>query len=183
MNLIVKQICENIVSVTPKSYEASVNQPTWFDSFKPIANKIFSPLSTMIVVTKWHLRDILSDEAKDFRNNLEDSKKNEYLRETHHFMTHELTHNGIKYIITSLYNVPKNVIDDLITSNEFICGNMYLIFESSELRQFSDDLIVDIKEVLDNSTFLKLPKIKCSLLASSDDGCQVLWFNPTFNVE
>jgi hypothetical protein len=105
------------------------------------------------------------------------------LREKHHFMRHEFIHKNIEYILTSLYNAPEAVIDDLIESVEFNWGILYLICCQAVLDHFSDELIADIKEVLDKSSFLNLPKIKCELLSITDDGDELLWFNPILNTK
>lgn len=180
MNLVVKKITENIVLISPREYDKDVD---WQYKFQLTANKIFSPPSTMIIVAIDHLRDILCDDAKDFRNYLDNSQKNnEYLREKHNFMIHEMINNGTKWIITSLYNPPKTVIDDLITSQEFIWRNMFLIcWDQVMFTKLSEDLLNDIKKFL-NTSPLEIPKIKCQLLESYDDGCQLCWYNPTFNV-
>ena len=187
MNLNITKISDNFASITPNDNNQELtneqSKVNWLYNCRPLAEKIFSPNSTLIIVTKWHLKDVLSDDAKDFRQNLKDNNKRQYLKDIHHFMTFEFIHKDVKYIITSLYNVPKAVIDDLITSEEFIWGNMYLIRCENVLDKLSDDLMTDIKEVLNKSTFLEMPVIKCQLLATTDDGCKVLWFNPSHNIK
>ncbi len=178
MSLNIEKIADNVLSVTPLSYDDG----NWLEKFQPIANEIFNPNTTMVLVTQSELEDILSDTAKDFYQLLKDKKKTEYLSEKHHFKRHELKIKKLKYILTSLYNVPKAVIDDIIVSENFTWGSLYLICYQGVLDHLNNELLADIKQMLENKRgFLELPKIKCELLATADDGCEVLWFNPVLN--
>lgn len=102
MSLIVEKKSENILAIrTNNQVPSDKEEDCWIYRFLTIANKIFDN-STMIVVTKRHLKYVLYDDAKEFRDLLEDKTKIECLEKTHHFMTHEFTHKGIKYITTKV---------------------------------------------------------------------------------
>ncbi|CAF1020533.1 unnamed protein product [Adineta steineri] len=78
-------------------------------------------------------------------------------------------------------NVPEQIIDDLVNSQEFIWGNLWLFRINKTESNLNDNLIDEIKCVLSKSTFIEMPNINSELLASTSDGCELLWFNPSSN--
>ena len=172
-------MADNIFSITPND----TNDPDglkWLNSKTLIASKIFGLGCTTVVVSKNELVDILTDDAEDFRDLLCNHK--EFVITTHNFLTRKFKFENDNYIVTCVYNAPTKVIDDLIESQEFIWGNLYLICRKNALTKIGNDLLTDIKELLTKSTFLEMPSIKSELLASTSDGSELLWFNPSTDI-
>jgi hypothetical protein len=68
MSLNITKVADNVLSVTPvDEYDRN-----WIKQFQPIAHEIFNPNTTMIIATKWELKDILTNDAAEFRQLLED---------------------------------------------------------------------------------------------------------------
>jgi hypothetical protein len=76
-------------------------------------------------------------------------------------------------------NVSEEIIDDLVDSQEFIGGNLWLFYINKTQSNLNGNLINEIKCVLSKSIFTEMPNITSELLASTSDGCELLWFNPS----
>ncbi len=166
------KISENIISLTQS--ESDSDGSKWMESKRLLARKIFcqDQSKLVVVVSKSDLMDILSDQISSFRNSI---KSNNELSIT------SLKFDNIIYFITPIKNAPEEVIHDLVDSNEFIWGNLWLFHIDQTELNLNDSLINEIKCVLSKSTFLDMPNINSELLVSTSDGCELLWFNPSSN--
>ncbi|CAF2762207.1 unnamed protein product [Rotaria sp. Silwood2] len=172
MNFTVNKINENIISLTQSDSDSDGSK--WVESKKLIARKIFcQDLSKLIaVVSKIDLTDILSDQVSSFCDSI---KCNADLSIT------SLKFNNIEYFVRLMENVPEEIIDDLVDSQEFIWGNLWLFHINKTESNLNDNLINEIKCVISKCTFKTMPNINSELLASTSDGCELLWFNPSSN--
>lgn len=187
MNINLQQLANNVVSITPdeQSPDSDPDGRKWLQSKTAIANKIFgnnyaksSP--TLITVSKIELADILTDNVKEFRDQL----ANHTAQGTRKDIPLTLNYDKELYKIHFISKPPKNVVQDLIESQEFIWGNLYLICHKNNSTKIDEALLrTDIKELLSKSTFLELPIIKSELLASTADACELLWFNPSVSLD
>ena len=145
------------------------------ESKRLLARKIFcrDQSKLIVVVSKSDLTDILSDEVSSFRDSI---KYDNDLSIT------SLKFNNIDYFVTTMKNVPGETVDDLMDSQEFIYDNLWLFHINETELNLKDYLINEIKCVLSRSTFIEMPNINSELLPSTDDGCELLWFNPSFHV-
>jgi hypothetical protein len=170
MDFTINKISDNIISLT--QCDTDHDGSKWMKSKRLIARKIFDQNQSklFVVVSKSHLKDILSDQVSNFR----DSNKfdNDLSIKT-------LKFNNIDYFIASMENVSEEIIDDLVDSQEFIGGNLWLFYINKTQSNLNGNLINEIKCVLSKSTFTEMPNITSELLASTSDGCELLWFNPS----
>ncbi|CAF0835589.1 unnamed protein product [Adineta steineri] len=172
MDYTMKKISKNIISLTQSDSDSDGSK--WVESKKLLARKIFyqDQAKVIVVVSKSGLTDILSDQVSSFRDSIKYSND---------LSITSLKFDNIDYYITLMENVPEEIIDDLVNSQEFIWGNLWLFRINKTEWNLNDNLINEIRCVLSKSTFLETPNISSELLASTSDGCELLWFNPSSN--
>ena len=78
------------------------------------------------------------------------------------------------YVITVIKNIPDDVLDDIMSSDEYGWGDIWL-FRTKDGQAPIDD----IKQVVQNSDFQEaMPTIDSELLVCNSDGNELYWINP-----
>lgn len=156
-NLIISKFADSIISV------ASVKQASshdWLNDLTGLIEQVFEQGDTLLVLTNIQL-----DEITD-----------------HHAQFNELVLIPIDkkwFRVNANYETPKSVIKQLIWSQEFLTGNLFICKWHGQIDCAPDTLINDCEQIVTHQQFLEMPLLKHEFLACTADGYEVLWFNPS----
>ncbi|XP_076384660.1 uncharacterized protein LOC117229390 [Megalopta genalis] len=157
---------QSIISFRVQS-ECSADE--WKEKSAQIVCDILKERDVIVVSKGDQLMDLISDDV----------------RKSHQYYVHVNTtkvksfvpepESNIMHYATWVRKLPLEVVEDLVSSPEFIFGNLWFLVPSTNSAQITDDV-----RQLTPSTFAEFPHL-CNEAISSPamyDGCEILWFNP-----